>query len=188
MKKWLMAYSSNTGNTKRVAEAMFAALPEGSLLKSVKEAPSADDFDVVAVGYWVTRGGPDPLTQAFLPTIRNKEVVLFQTLGAEPDSEHATTSLARAAYLVGEECTILGTFSCRGKINPALLARRKDLPKDNPHHPSEANIARWSAAAAHPDETDLENAKAFVGAMTRKLLMREAYKQKVRENGGEQSK
>lgn len=181
MEKWLIVYASNTGNTKRVAEAMFAALPEGSAIKDIRDVANGsfcEAYDVVVIGYWVTRGGPDARTKLLLPELKHKEVVLFQTLGAETGSEHAVTSLARAAHLVGEGCNILGTFSCRGKINPALLEKRKDLPPENPHHASEANLARWAAAAGHPNEADLESAKAFIGNMQRKLVTRKQYARK----------
>jgi len=175
MKKWLVVYSSNTGNTKQVAEAMVEELADKAVLKDVKEKPSIDGFDVVVTGFWVARGGPDRFSKEFLASIKDKQVVLFQTLGADPISEHAVTSLAKAAYLVGEDCNILGTFSCRGKINPALLEKRKNLPTDNPHHHSEANLKRWEAAAAHPDSADLDRARAFIDNMQRKLVMLEKY-------------
>lgn len=175
MKKWLVVYSSNTGNTKQVAEAMVEELADKAVLKNVKEKPSIEGFDVIVTGFWVTRGAPDPFSKEFLASIKDKQVVLFQTLGADPISEHAVTSLAKAAYLVGEGCNILGTFSCRGKINPALLEKRKNLPADNPHHHSEANLKRWEAAAAHPDSADLDRARAFIDNMQRKLVMLEKY-------------
>jgi len=175
MNKWLVVYSSNTGNTKQVAQAMYEELADKAMIKDVKEKPRINEFDVIVVGFWVTRGGPDHLSKEFLKSIQNKQVVLVQTLGADSNSEHAVTSLAKAAYSVGEDCNILGTFSCRGKINPALLEARKNLPTDNPHHHSEANMKRWAAAATHPDSADLDRARAFIDNMQRKLVMLEEY-------------
>lgn len=175
MKKWLIIYTSNTNNTKQIAEAMFSAVGPDSKIISSKEFETLDDYDVVAVGFWVTRGGPDPVTRGLLPKINHKQVVLFQTLGAEPSGEHAVTSLAKAAYLLGGDCTIVGTFSTRGKINPVLLEKRKHLSPQNPHAYHEENMRRWAAAASHPDETDRANARAFVAKIERKLALREAY-------------
>ena len=175
MKKWLIIYTSNTNNTKKIAEAMASVAGEGSMMLSSKEVISVDDYDIIAIGFWVTRGGPDPVTQSLLPKIKNKQVILFQTLGADPKSEHAITSLAKAAYLLGENCSILGTFSAQGKINPVLLDKRKNLAPDNPHAHSEENMRRWASAANHPNEEDLENAKEFVRKIERKIKMREKF-------------
>ena len=176
MKKWLIVYSSNTGNTKQVAEAMYEALgSENALIQDVKENPDLTDFDVLVCGFWVTRGGPDLNSREFLTKVEDKQVVLFQTLGADPAGEHAVTSLAKAAYLVGDGCNILGTFSCRGKINPRLLEKRKTLPPDNPHSYSEENEKRWAAAATHPNDEDLNFARSFIKNMQRKLVLLENY-------------
>jgi len=170
MTKWLVVYSSVTGNTKQIAEAMFEVLPTGSNLQPI--SASLLDFamyDVIVVGYWLTRGGPDPKTMELLPKLRGKKVVLFATHGALPGSEHAVTSLARAAYLLGDGCSILGTFTCQGKINPALLARRVGAAENDPHAPSEENKKRWTEAAKHPNEADFVAARGFIKKMQRKL-------------------
>ena len=170
MTKWLLVYSSVTGNTKRVGEAMFEVLPAGSNLQPIKEG--AFDFaayDVIVVGYWLTRGGPDPKTMEFLPKLHDKKVILFATHGALLGTEHAVTSLARAAYLLGDGCSILGTFTCQGKINPALLARRVGAAENDPHAPSEENKKRWTEAAKHPNEADFVAARGFIKKMQRKL-------------------
>ena len=89
--KVLIAYSSRTGNTRRVAEALAKAAPEESLLARVEDMPPTDGFDVVFAGYWLDRGGPDAKTKEFLHSLQGKHVVLFETMGADPRSEHAYT-------------------------------------------------------------------------------------------------
>ena len=55
--KSIILYSSLTGNTKRVAEAMASVMPEGTPCVPVKEAPeNLADYDTVFVGFWVDRG------------------------------------------------------------------------------------------------------------------------------------
>ena len=179
MYKWLIVYSSLTGNTKQIAEAMYTTFTNGEAdIFSIKEIDkiNLDDYDYIAVGYWLTRGAPDKTVQEFLTTIKHKTVMLFQTHGTEPGSEHAVTAFARAAYKLGEDCTILGTFSSQGKINPALLARRQNnTDKNDPHAATERNKKRWESAAKHPDENDIQRAKDFIAAMKHKLALREKY-------------
>lgn len=179
LQRWLIVYSSNTGNTKKVAEAMYKALAKDeSDICSLKEFPDDTElaeYDVIAVGYWLTRGGPDALTKKFLSRITNQKVVLFQTHGTEVGSEHSVTAFARAASCLGNDCDILGTFACQGKINPALLSRRASIPADDPHAPNARNLKRWEAASQHPDQKDLDNVVEFIEAVKRKLKLREKY-------------
>ncbi|MGL5270450.1 MAG: flavodoxin family protein, partial [Selenomonadaceae bacterium] len=128
MGKWLILYSTITGNTRMVAEAMLAAAPPGSLMQDIRDLDLKElrnpDYEVIAAGYWLKRGGPDLQMTKVLPQISDRQIVLFQTHGALAGSEHAVTAFARAGYLLGDNCEILGTFSCQGKINPRLLERR----------------------------------------------------------------
>ena len=179
LQKWLIVYSSVTGNTKQIAKAMYSAFAENEAdIFSIKDVDKIvlDDYDYIAVGYWLTRGAPDRAVQQLLSEISGKTVVLFQTHGAEIGSEHAVTAFARAASRLGNDCDVLGTFSSQGKINPALLARRQNsADKNDPHAANERNRKRWENAAKHPDENDLQRAKDFISAMKHKLTLREKY-------------
>ncbi|MBB5336593.1 flavodoxin family protein [Pectinatus brassicae] len=179
MKKWLTIYSSNTGNTKQIACALNNALDdnEGDIysINNISADFSFADYDVIMVGYWLSRGGPDPKSKKILGQLSNKEVILFQTHGAEKYSEHAVTAFARAANYLGEGCTILGTFASQGKINPALLARREQGSPDDPHTANDRNKKRWANAALHPDADDLQAAADFITAMKRKFMLRQKY-------------
>ena len=174
MNKWAVIYSSVTGNTKMVAEAIAGAAEKADIFQ-VQEAPTdLSGYDIVAIGYWLRLGQPDPLMLKYLPQVEKSRVVFFQTHGAEVTSEHAITAFARAGYNLGKDCEILGTFGCQGKINPVLLEKRKNAPADDPHGGTAA-IERWKKAASHPDEADLAAAVQMVRAMEHKLVMRERY-------------
>ena len=94
--KTIVLYSTRTGNTKKVAEAIAEALPAGTPCLSVKEAPAdIDSYDCVFLGFWVDRGTADKDSQDMLKQVTNKHVAIFATLGADPKSEH------RKIYLPG---------------------------------------------------------------------------------------
>lgn len=153
-KPWLVVYSSLTGNTKDVGEAIFKVLPEGSEIFSVEEAPSADGYENVAIGYWVDKGTADAKAAEYLQKTTNAKVFLFATLGAYPDSDHAAQSLDRGAALLGEGCEVIGKFICQGRISQAIMDRMRDMPADHPHAPTPERLARWEAASHHPNEED----------------------------------
>lgn len=174
MRKWAVIYSSTTGNTKAIAEEIAGTA--GADLFRVQDAPAdLSAYEVVALGYWLRRGGPDDLMKAYLPKVRNACVILFQTHGADVGSEHAVTSFARAAYLLGEDTEILGTFSAQGKLAPALIARRRKSEPDDTHNSPEAQ-ERWVRAADHPNEEDRAAAREFVHKMEHKLDLLEKFR------------
>ena len=70
--KALVVYSSRTGNTRKIAEAIAAVLP-GCEIHPVESAPAPEGYDLVAVGYWVDKGMPDAQAKAYLETVRDRE-------------------------------------------------------------------------------------------------------------------
>ncbi len=154
MKKAVI-YSSKTGNTKMLAEAAAKTLGNCDLL-NIKDNPKVDEYDFVAVGWWVDKGTADKDTLEWLPNLKGKKVFYFITLGAYPDSDHAKGCVEKGKdLLAGNE--ILGSFICQGKIDPALKEWMSKLDKSHPHYPDEARIKRWNDADSHPDENDIDN-------------------------------
>lgn len=174
MGKWAVIYSSVTGNTRTIAEAIAEQAGDADVFR-VQDAPEdLSGYEVVALGYWLRLGQPDPLMLKYLPKVHDAQVVFFQTHGTAPTSEHAITSFARAGYNLGPGCTILGTFGCRGKINPAMLAKRKNAGPDDPHG-GPKSIERWKLASTHPDAQDIADAKDLVDRMKHKMVMRDRF-------------
>lgn len=162
MQDILIVYDSKTGNTEKVAKALAEGAGERCVLTRVEDAPAADAFAVVVAGYWVDRGAPNVKMKKYLENLHGKKVVLFQTLGAEPTSDHATSVLVNAGVALNNDCKVLGTLSIRGAIDPALIEMMRKMPAGGAHSASPESEARWAAAASHPDADDLAKAKAFM--------------------------
>ena len=169
--KCMVVYSSKTGNTKIIAEAIRKVLPQNSELYSVQNAPAPDKYDFIAVGGWVDKGMPDESTRNYMQKIRNKNIGIFLTLGAYPDSQHATESMEKTCELLKDN-TILGTFICQGKVDSKLIEMMSQMTKDKPDHPHAMNDerkARLAEAAKHPNEQDCCNAANTFNKMLEKL-------------------
>jgi flavodoxin len=162
MQKFLIVYCSKTGNTEKVAQALAQAAPERCDCCRVSEVGALKNYDVIFAGYWVDRGAPMKEMQDFLQQLHAKKVVLFQTLGAEPYSEHGVTSLVNAGKYLNPDCNVLGTLSIRGAIDPKLIAQMEKFPPGTPHAPTEESRKRWAEAAVHPNEEDLVNCKEYM--------------------------
>ncbi len=159
--KILITYSSRTGNTKKVAEAIYDIMPSDAVIAPVELAPDPAEFDFVAVGYWVDKGMPDDLAKEFMARISNKKVGLFGTLGAWPDSDHAKECMAAAVKLVEDNNnTVTCQFICMGKVDPRLIEAMQKMPEAAARHAmTPERKARLEEAAKHPDDNDLERAR-----------------------------
>lgn len=162
MQDVLIVYDSKTGNTEKVAKALAEGAGDRCVLARFDEALAADAFAVVVAGYWVDRGAPNANMKKYLSGLQGKKVVLFQTLGADPASDHAVTALANAGVCLANDCKVLGTLSIRGAIAPALIEMMRKMPAGGAHGASPESEARWAAAASHPDAEDLAKAKAYM--------------------------
>jgi len=154
--KTLLIYSSLSGNTKKIAETMACALSDCTLAP-VSEHIAEQDFDILIFGYWVDRGMPDEKSAAFLQNVKNCRVILFGTLGASVESEHAKACMQKAEMLLLDpprNNVLCASWLCQGKVDPKLLG-----PMDKM---SDERRERILAAQQHPNEEDCIHAQGFI--------------------------
>ena len=66
--------------------------------------------------------------------------------------------MQNANAMLGEGCTLIGTFLCQGPVDPKLLDRFKSLPPDNPHALTTEKKLRHKVAALHHNDLDAKYA------------------------------
>jgi flavodoxin len=160
--KTLVAYSSLTGNTRRVAEAIFASLKGDKAILPISEAGDGAGFERIIIGFWVDKGDANEEALAFIEKLKGKALGVFATLGADPTSEHAKKCLDGVlARLLAKGNEVKASFICRGAIDPVLIERVK--AKWGGQAP-QARVDSWTEAASHPDEKDFANARAAFAA------------------------
>lgn len=161
--KSIVLYSTRTGNTKMVAEAIASALPAGTPCVDIKNLPEdVAAYDLAFMGFWVDKGTADDGSKAVLAKLTNPHVAVFGTLGANPQGEHAQKSMDNAVAFLPAGKKPVATFICQGKVDPKLIeAMYKRFPPESLHGKNAASEARHKAASTHPDAQDLANAKAF---------------------------
>ncbi len=169
--KSLVVYSSLTGNTKKVGEAIAEELAPNCDIHPVEDNPDTAGYDLVVVGYWVDKGTADAKAAAYLKSIKHSKVAIFATLGAEADSPHAVSSLQKGIDMLDSSNELVGKFICQGKIDPKLLEFMKKQfgTKGGFHAVDEKRLERHRKASTHPDEQDLANAKAVFAQIKAKL-------------------
>jgi flavodoxin len=152
--KVLIAYSSRTTNTRRLAEAIHLALPESDLCP-VGSAPNPAGYDLIYMGCWIEEGTADEAARAYMERIKDKPVAVFATLGAYPDSKHAEECLEAVTGLLSAN-TVVDQFICQGAIDRVLVEWMKQLPKDHGFGPTESRTKLWKDGETHPDDADLK--------------------------------
>lgn len=149
--KTLIVYSSQTGNTKKLAEIVEAVLEGEKDLYPVSEAPDPEGYEYIAVGFWLQAGKPDPKSAEYIAKVGSgKKLFLFATHGAASDSDHAKNAM-RFARELAPEADIVGTFNCQGAVNPKVLEKVKAKPEPPPW------LSDAPHAEGHPDEQDMED-------------------------------
>ena len=142
--KGFIAYSSKTGNTKRMADYLHGALKEDRdlTLLNLKDKPDLSIYDYGLLGGWCDRALPDKAVMKVLDQVP-KKLGLFLTMGAMPDSEHGERAMeGLEKCLADHEKESLGTYLCPGKVDEKLAARIDLLlfvPKDAREQMKEAS-------------------------------------------------
>jgi flavodoxin len=147
--KSLVVYSSQTGNTRRLAEAVFESLSGEKEILPVDDAPDPSEYDSIAVGFWLKGGKPDPKSAEYLGKITQQALFLFATHGAGAGSDHAIQGMEFAKSLAPES-DIRGTYSCQGEVNPKVLEKASKKPQPPVWLPDARD------AVGHPNSVDIE--------------------------------
>jgi flavodoxin I len=157
--KSLVVYASQSGNTKKLADAVYETLPGDKQICPLADVPdSLAEFDFIAVGFWFQGGKPDMETSQFLPKLARKKIFLFATHGAAKGSPHAQQGMATAKEMAAG-ADVTGTFSCQGEVNPKVLetaAAKAQPPAWFPDGPS---------AKGHPDSNDVAELRQLLAGI-----------------------
>jgi len=157
--KSLVVYSSMTGNTKKLAEAVYETLQDEKEIFELGEAPDPSGYDLVAVGFWFKSGKPNPETLEYLSKLSGKSLFIFATHGAPAEYDHVASGMEEAKKLA-EGAKVIGSFNCVGAVNPKVLEKVRSMPEEK----QPPWISRAEEAAGHPDEKDIQGLKEAVAA------------------------
>lgn len=159
--KILIIYSSQTGNTKAVAEAIYEEFKDYATLIPMDQAKNykLENYDYVFAGFWVDKGYPNKEAMDFLKSIRNCNIGLFATLGAYPYSMQASRVFYRAGEVIDESNRVIGTFICQGGIPKEKLDEINSRPPSHPRYPTPIQTLARNIGQQHPNEEDFTAAR-----------------------------
>ena len=157
-----IVYSSKTGNTRMLAEALAAFLPEADRVYMGEPVPQARDAERIYVGFWTDKGTCDPETAAFLAELTTQEVFLFGTAGFGGSADYFEKILAEVKQKLSPQVRLIGTYMCQGKM-PQGVRHRYEAMEEGPRR--QMLLDNFDQALSHPDEADLQHLKAAVEAV-----------------------
>jgi flavodoxin len=161
--KALVTYFSQTGNTEKVAWAIYDGIETAEKdILPVSEVRDTGSYDLVFCGFPVQAHSVPPAVESFLEQLPDgTKVALFATHGSLRGGELAVQAFYHA-ITVTPKLKILGTFGCRGKVKHSLLDALMNKPENM------AWAVEAQSAAGHPDRSDLEDAAEFARTMLTK--------------------
>lgn len=162
--KALVTYYSQTGNTKKVAQAIFEAITMEKEIKSLKEMSDFSGYDIIFFGFPVhAHSVPEKAATLIGKLPAGQKIAFFSTHGSMRDGQLPKQALEHAFGLaVGQK--ILGSFGCRGQVSQPII----DALMKSPEHKAWAEEA--AGANGHPDDSDLADTRKFVSEILAKVI------------------
>ena len=114
--KYAIVFSSQTGNTKQLAEAVSSVLPQADLCFFGSPSQEALQAERLFIGFWTDKGRCNQEITDFLKTLKGKEVFLFGTAGFGGSQEYFDKILSSVRKCLGASNTVIGTYMCQGKM------------------------------------------------------------------------
>lgn len=154
---YAIVFSSRTGNTRQLAEAIRDALPADACVYFGQPGPDVPAADRYYVGFWTDKGSCDEDVAAFLESIGDAPVFLFGTAGFGGAAAYFDKILDSVqAHVQGP---VTGRFMCQGRMPAAVRDRYEAMP-DSPRR--QAMLDNFNAALAHPNKEDLARLRRAV--------------------------
>lgn len=160
----LVAYTSRTGNTKKIAEAIYGEIEEDKAIKEFDDIPNLDDYDLVFVGFPIENFGPCEKAKEFLKTFCiGKSIVLFITHAAPEYMKFVPGWVAKCVEAASGS-NVEAVFNCQGElaksVKQAMLKNRDPM------------IRFWAEKASmtegQPNAARIERARSFAREIMKK--------------------
>ncbi len=162
--KVLVAYQSQTGNTKKVAEAIYDAITQPKEIKPIKDVTSLEGYDLAFLGFPINGSGPNKEAKTFLETrVKDRKIALFITHMAPEEAPELPEWIQKFRdAAIGGNC--VGVFDCQGQISPMVKTIMRLAPNKQARE-----WAKLDNSKGQPDATRLERARVFAGETVNRI-------------------
>ena len=156
--KVLVAYMSQTGNTKKVAQTIFEEIADDKEIKRIEDVESIEGYDVAFLGFPVHGEYLDKKTANLVEKhcVQRRNIALFVTHGSRegdiPELQQWLEKFKQAA----SRANIVDMFDCQGQLAKGI----KFIMSIHPN-PKYRMWAKMDNSQGQPDESRLERARNF---------------------------
>lgn len=163
MSKYLVLYTSKTGNTKKLATEIFSLIPDSS-----KDCFPFDEFDnsleadTYFIGFWADRGTCSMEVIDFLSELHGKKIALFGTCGMSTDQDYYRCLEEKVKVWIADDNQYLGAFLCQGKMPIQIRQKYETMRNSGNQTQIDSMIQNFDQALLHPNKEDFAHAKEFV--------------------------
>jgi flavodoxin len=162
--KVLVAYMSQTGNTRKIAEAIYGEIPDNKEIKRIEEVESLNGYDMTFLGFPVHGEKPEKKVADLLAKhcVQGKSVALFVTHGSQEGDAPALQHWLSEFKLAASGANIVGMFDCQGQLARAI----KFIMSIHPNARYRA-WAKMDTSQGQPDQARVEKARVFAKQVMR---------------------
>jgi len=163
--KVLVAYNSITGNTKKVASAIFNEIQVEKEVKRVEEVTSLEGYDLSFLGFPMEWFGPSEKVKQFLENYtKGKTIALFITHASPEEGGVVLEGWLENFKQAASNANLIGLFNCQGQLSQQI----KQFMSSH----SNPDYRRWAerdTSQGQPDAARLENARRFAAEIIEKV-------------------
>jgi len=155
----LIAYMSETGCTRKIAEAIFEEIQVQKEIKELKDIDEISPYDFVFVGFPMHGFGAPEEAKTFLRNFCvGKKIALFVTHGA-PESFEGLEPWLDECKKAGADAEVTGMFNCQGELAQYVIDEL--LKSDDPVIRSYGRGG--PSTKGQPNATRVKRARIFAG-------------------------
>ncbi len=164
--KTLVTYFSQSGNTQKIAEAIYEKLDAQKTLSTLNEPENLSEYDFVFIGFPIHKNGvPEKVTEFIRTSLNGKKTALFITHAMQPDSKTIQIILDRCKN-TASNAKIIGLFHCQGELSEQIA--NVMLKNDDPKLQNFARMRQMTIG--HPNGSEINDAKSFSVTVVNKLM------------------
>ena len=163
--KVIVVYMTLSGNTRKIAEAIFEEIQEEKEIQKFEEVESLEGYDLAFLGFPMHGFGVPEEAEPFLKNqCKEKRIALFITHGA-PEHYEGLKPWLNKFNEAAAGAELIGLFNCQGEV--ADYVAEALLKSENPRHQAYGKAAHTTKG--QPDAARVERARHFAREIMNKV-------------------
>lgn len=155
--KTLVTYFSQTGNTKKVAEAIYEVLPEEKEIVPLSSIKNLEEYDFTFIGFPIHQSSPANKAKTFIKSkAKGKKIALFITHSSSSQNPMMNNILLTCKDCCNES-KLYGIFNCQGVMSEVIANML--MKSDDPIYQQAGKMRELTLG--HPNESELDKARNF---------------------------